>query len=275
MIAEPVLLIDHEHTKSPRAGLMLVLLLLPTFTIAQNIVHTSSGVSGTTSRVEMPTTLLTTTSPTQNSTISSIVPTKTVSPPSDLIPGFSGSDSGSDSHPQENGVINYYFLFIALFGVGLAVGLYWIQKRRRQRKEQTRAGGQNALARDMEGWVNTRRWFHGSWRQNQTAVFVRREEGLNEQGEAPPPYQPNSNIPVPRHQDAASGLAIPLRAVSRQDHEQGTLPEYREAVNSGNISTNRDVADTPESLRTSNVNVRPEASAEVPRISEARQNSAS
>lgn len=94
-----------------------------------------------------------------------------------------------------------------------------------------RLSGQNALARDMEGWINTRRWFHGARRHNQTAAFVRREEGLNEHGEAPPPYEPKSDATVIQNpsepRDDASGLAIPLRSLSRDDIEQALPPGYR------------------------------------------------
>ncbi|CAI6313702.1 unnamed protein product [Periconia digitata] len=142
------------------------------------------------------------------------------------------SDPASDPNSQNDGVINYYFLFFAVFGVLIAVLLWWFQKRRRQRKEQLRMSGRNALAQDMEGWVNTRRWFHGTWRPNQTAAIVRQEEGLNEQGEAPPPYQSNSSdITVSHHQEAIDGLTIPLGAVTRQDYEEGRLPGYGENAN--------------------------------------------
>lgn len=92
--------------------------------------------------------------------------------------------------------------------------------------------GQNALARDMEGWVNTRRWFHGAWRPNQTRAFVRREEGLDEHGEAPPPYQPKDDVTVAEGppQDPARLLAVPLRTLSRDDVGSGRPPEYRETI---------------------------------------------
>lgn len=114
-----------------------------------------------------------------------------------------------------------------------------------------RLSGQNALARDLDGWINTRRWFHGTWRHNQTAAFVRREEGLNEHGEAPPPYRPKSDVTVTQGQegthDPASGLTIPLRTLSRDDIEQNRPPEYRETVGRGEASCNRpDTADSAD-----------------------------
>ncbi|KAF1957203.1 hypothetical protein CC80DRAFT_375639, partial [Byssothecium circinans] len=124
-------------------------------------------------------------------------------------------------------IINYYFLFLALFGILVAVFLWWVHKRRKRRKEAMRLSGQNALARDMDGWINTRRWLHGTQRHNQTAAFVRRE-GLDERGEAPPPYQPKSEgtISVVPERGGVEGLAIPLRSLSREDIEQARPPEY-------------------------------------------------
>jgi hypothetical protein len=93
-----------------------------------------------------------------------------------------------------------------------------------------RLSGHNALARDMDGWVNTRRWFHGTFRQNQSAAFVRREEGLDERGEAPPPYQPKSDVNAAHAtgttQDAVSGLAVPMQTLSRDTAVQGRPPDY-------------------------------------------------
>lgn len=208
---------------------MHAVLLLSAFFVALRIADTSSGVSELTFGTNMSTTLLTTTSPTPNSTTIS-VPSETPSRSPDLVPGYSNSNTASNPDDRRDSVVNYYFLFLAIFGVMIAIFVWWAQKRRKQRKQQMRMSGQNALAQDLEGWVNTRRWFHGTRRPNQTAAFVRREEGLNEQGEAPPPYEPNGDATVPQDQIAANGLTVPLRVVSRQDHAEGRLPEYRETL---------------------------------------------
>lgn len=183
---------------------------------------------------------------TSNSTTSSWT-----SAPTDLPPGLFPAAFDDDPHRVDRDrVFNYYFLFLALFGVLLAVFLWWVHKRRKRRKEQMRLSGHNALARDMEGWVNTRRWFHGAWRHNEAAAFVRREEGLNEHGEAPPPYEPKSdavavqNAAEPR--DRESGLAIPLRTLSRDHIEPASPPGYR-ATFSGDRSRNETQATRPES----------------------------
>lgn len=146
-------------------------------------------------------------------------------------PANTDSQQPDETTERNNNVFNYYFLILAVFGVFVAVGLWWIRRRSKRRKEQMRLSGQNALARDLDGWINTRRWMHGAWRHNQPTGFVRREEGLNEHGEAPPPYQPKSEVasePNGTLQDAASGLTIPLRTLSRDRIDVAQPPQYAE-----------------------------------------------
>lgn len=175
-------------------------------------------------------------------------------------------NNGQGSMDREEGVFNYYWLLLAAFGILLAVIMWWAHRQRRKRKELMRRSGQNALARDMEGWINTRRWFHGSGRMNMTRAFVRREEGLNEHGEAPPPYQPKSNVTVaqdPPH-DLANGPTIPLRTLSRDVLDTGLPPEYRETAaqqdastqqaHTANTGTSRSVTtNSPSSLSAGNL----------------------
>lgn len=176
------------------------------------------------------TTLLTSSS-TPNSTTSS---TSTMDdPPQGPSQLFPLADPADVNQQRNESVFNYYFLFLAAFGLLLVAGLWIIHKRRKKRKEQTRLSGQNALARDLDGWVNTRRWMHGAWRP--AAGFARREEGFNEHGEAPPPYQPKSadtlvvQGPDGTSQGLTPGLTIPLRILSRDDVERSRLPGYEEA----------------------------------------------
>ena len=172
-----------------------------------------------------------------NATTSSDVSTSTRNT---ITPLFPESNNPDPTAERNEGVFNYYFLFLAVFGVLVAVFLWWLHRRRRKRKEQMRLSGQNALARDMEGWINTRRWFHGAWRPNQTATFIRREEGLNEDGEAPPPYQPKGTATVTQSasQDPTAELPTPLRTLSREGITMSNirLPEYRDAMNRAGTS---------------------------------------
>lgn len=82
-------------------------------------------------------------------------------------------------------------------------------RRRRQRQAHNRSSGQSALARDLETWPGPRR------------RAGREEEGLDERGEAPPPY-------VPKELEAAviRGEAVELGRGGRQERKP---PDYREA----------------------------------------------
>jgi len=110
-----------------------------------------------------------------------------------------------------------------------------------------RRSGHNALARDLDGWVNTRRWMHGAWRYNQSAAFVRREEGLNEHGEAPPPYRPKgeATADVGASHDVTTGLTIPLRTLPRDETERSRLPGYEEVAPREDDGTPNTQPDTP------------------------------
>jgi hypothetical protein len=77
------------------------------------------------------------------------------------------------------------------------------------------------LARDLEGWQTTHRLMHGRYRAN-GAVTVQRDEGLDEHGEAPPPYQPKT-------EGAAADVTIPLRTLPREEVARSQPPQYDES----------------------------------------------
>lgn len=147
---------------------------------------------------------LTTTTPSQSTSASATVP------PTFSIPSFTAYGAPQSDRPQESSVLNYYFLLIAVFVVIIILGYYSLMRHRRQRQAYTRSGGQSALARDLETWP-------GSIRRRGGA----REDGLDEMGEAPPPY-------VPKELEAAMirGDAIVLDRVSVEERRP---PDYREA----------------------------------------------
>lgn len=69
-------------------------------------------------------------------------------------------------------------------------------------------------------------------------------EGLNESGEAPPPYKPKDNTfttleLVHDTMDLAVDVAIPPRALSRDEIEHVQLPDYSETihVDKSNVGT--------------------------------------
>jgi hypothetical protein len=117
-----------------------------------------------------------------------------------------------DPSPHHTNVFNYYFLFLAALAL-LVIGLVWYfhLQRARQRHAQ-RVSGQHALARDLEGWAGARRSV-GNGR--------RREEGLDEDGEAPPPYQGKSEVEM-----GTGEVVVPLGVVVRDRNGEVRPPGY-------------------------------------------------
>lgn len=141
-------------------------------------------------------------------------------------PNIYPSADGSSQQPVHDAdVFNYYFLFLALFGVLIAALLWWLHLRRKRQKQQQRLSGQHALARDIEGWAGARRFMHGRYRRNHASARARNIEGLNENGEAPPPYQPKDEVTVETRQDT-SGITVPMRALARHGDDRTYPPEY-------------------------------------------------
>ncbi|KAF2749858.1 hypothetical protein M011DRAFT_278682 [Sporormia fimetaria CBS 119925] len=173
--------------------------------------------------------------PSSNSTTSSITIQPTVDPrPPPSIFEITPHDPDDPDRQRKEGVFNYYFLILAGFGCLIAIGLWWIRRRRKRRKLMLRLSGQNALAQDLDGWSNTRRWMRGFWRAEQPAI-VRPEEGLNEHGEAPPPYQPTApsvtEVSPAAIQDLSNGLTLPERVLSTRRAEAIQPPQYEELHN--------------------------------------------
>ncbi|MCJ1244602.1 hypothetical protein MMC30_001800 [Trapelia coarctata] len=98
-------------------------------------------------------------------------------PPSSTDTGnYAQTDSGTPSFA------NYYFVLIGLLVILLCLG-YFTLRRTRKRAYARRAAASGVPYQDTEG----RYW----WRS--AAVTEPREEGLNERGEAPPPYIPGEH----------------------------------------------------------------------------------
>lgn len=253
----------YTDSKIQRASLLIASLLLfiiaPRPSYAQSTVVVTSAASPSISTMSGPPPSMTTSFTTSASHIITSVTshaTKHPTPPL-LRPAGASSDEEELERETQEGVFNYYFLILAGFGVMVGVTLWYIRKQRIRRKERMRLSGQNALARDMEGWVNTRRWMHGAWRHNQTAGLIRREEGLNEHGEAPPPYEPNNVVSVPHNgageQDPASGLTIPMRVLSRDGVQSSGPPKYEETTIQPDSSITRSDTATSHAVRTDTV----------------------
>ena len=167
----------------------------------------------------------------------------TIASPTTLSSDGSGQSSSStpnanDSQDRDDNLLNFYFIFIALFVILLLIAIWFIHRRKKQRKERLRNSGQNALARDLNGWSQPRRWIHGvaPWRTD-GPLNIAREEGLNELGEAPPPYIKETQIRERRasvgNASAAELLAepaIPLRTLSRDERHRLKPPDYESSI---------------------------------------------
>jgi hypothetical protein len=136
-----------------------------------------------------------------------------------------------NSEDEEDGnvqhMVNYYFVFIglAICIVMLAVFVVWRRKQKlnllfhQSRQRPNSAGGP---WEDLNAWERSRANRHSRFGHRRSNEYTR-EEGLNEHGEAPPPY-----VPPERRDDREEVMpAVPLRTLSRG---QAGLkpPEYRE-----------------------------------------------
>ncbi|KAF2830854.1 hypothetical protein CC86DRAFT_402859 [Ophiobolus disseminans] len=151
-------------------------------------------------------------------------------PSSSIFPG----NHPPDDHDEDGTVFNYYFLFLAAFLVLFGLLGWWLHRRRKQRKAQMQQSRQHALARDLEGWAGTHRYVQGGHASHQ-AGHVQRQDGLDEHGEAPPPYQPKSEVtvahtPTGGYHHQSSSPAVPLRTLSRNELGRGRPPGYSATV---------------------------------------------
>ncbi|KAI4698654.1 hypothetical protein J4E81_005265 [Alternaria sp. BMP 2799] len=137
---------------------------------------------------------------------------------------FPRGDDTDDAelYPEERQNASFYKYFYLLLGMlaGLILVAAWLIHRRRVRHLTVRRqNGQQAPARDAEAWPGTRRLLHGRYRAT-NSVLLRQTEGLDEHGEAPPPYQPKSEA-------SSTTIAIPLRVLSANESERSLPPQYK------------------------------------------------
>ncbi|KAI9693384.1 MAG: hypothetical protein M1820_009313 [Bogoriella megaspora] len=248
----------------------IALLALPSIPLIQAQSSSPSQTSPD-STTSTPTTLSTTTrtssessssSGTDPPSSSSISTTSTTpspigsSNPTILPPPQTSQEIQQDN--QDNGLVNSYFAILAILVLLIFLGIWLMHKRKKEAKARRITGRRAALARDMDGWAGSRereelgggngmmtgfrsRWGH--WR-NWSDGFAgtgRREEGLNERGEAPPAYSPRieeePRAEAANTEGAVEGgqshgrVAIPLRTLSREEVPGLKPPEYRVVVN--------------------------------------------
>ncbi|KAI9849858.1 MAG: hypothetical protein M1837_000072 [Sclerophora amabilis] len=231
----------------------------------------SSPTSSALQSTPLPSTTLITSKYTTNPSPSSTEPSSGFSSNSSipLPPGARPQSAPDERHHRDSSIINVYFLLIGMV-VFLGGMAYWFLNRRKKEKmARSHSRVHSALARDLEGWVGQRRWRHGHWRWD-AAIHAPRTEGLDERGEAPPPYEPSpaplSSIPPDHglhpqtegpHSDgghalngdaSSTRLSIPLRTLSRDGRSP---PRYEELPGSSSNQGAADLAVPTSSLQNS------------------------
>jgi hypothetical protein len=148
-----------------------------------------------------------------------------------IVNAFPATDDPQNV-PVHNGIVfNYYFLFLAAFAVLIGASLWWVHGRKRRRTQQLRASGQHALARDLEGWASNRDSTPAGHSRHQLSTHPMRAEGLDEHGEAPPPYQSKNEVAAGAVQvPDTPQVAIPLRTYAREHHDGIRPPGYSVAI---------------------------------------------
>lgn len=132
----------------------------------------------------------------------------------------------------------YYFIFFALLICIAILCIYFVWRKRRNAlriNNNFRPGG---YPRDVREWDTVRyrrRYWNTNFRNDQPS----REEGLNENGEAPPPYMPKDDEETGNHQMHVNGQpapevrpggpAIPMQTLSR-DQAGLKPPGYEQSV---------------------------------------------
>ena len=137
-----------------------------------------------------------------------------------LPTGYAGQAFPDDNDPEDDtnhAVLNYYFLLLVIFIAIIVVAYACVLRRRRRKVVRLQGNRQDALTQDLEGWNGGRRWGHGRWRSEP------RVEGLNDRGEAPPPYVPER--PAATH--AEDGGIERERPIPLQDIQKP--PDYEES----------------------------------------------
>lgn len=151
-------------------------------------------------------------------------------------PSNTNDNSTDDRNTDTGGLVHYYFVFLALIVILAFLGSYLIYRRKRKAASTAiiyHHGQHGALQQDFGVWDPSRarrRYWQGRWRSTEE---THRDEGLNENGEAPPPYMPKGQQPEDveaGHGVAGGAPAVPLQTLSR-DQAGLKPPGYDVAVN--------------------------------------------
>ncbi|KAH7351127.1 hypothetical protein BKA65DRAFT_253025 [Rhexocercosporidium sp. MPI-PUGE-AT-0058] len=202
------------------SAILFLSTILPSSSFAQLTDPASSPPSNIATSLsdDTPSTFQTSTTPSQTPTTS---PTSTQDNAS-----ASTTNTADDNGRNPNGMFNYYFIIVAIVVVLFVLTMLYIGKRKKQKAAILRSNSQQALAQDVEGLRNRFGMGRGAMRRahaggaGEVQRTDERTEGLDERGEAPPPYRPGSKPPSLRSHD---GVAV--REVSRPGTRDGETVE--------------------------------------------------
>ena len=205
--------------------LLFLSIILPRSSFAQVTSPSSSAI---------PTTL-------QTSTFSNPSPSSSASttPTNDPPPNDDDGSSSLEDTSSGPRTFNYYFVIVAVAALLFCLALLYFGKRKKQKAALMRRNSQRALAQDVAGFGartrggrarNNGRNFWNTRRENEST------EGLDERGEAPPPYVPGGKPPSirtatgsgdygdRRASHSAGGESVELNALSssRPENTAGT-----------------------------------------------------
>ncbi|KUJ18424.1 uncharacterized protein LY89DRAFT_684330 [Mollisia scopiformis] len=147
-----------------------------------------------------PTTFQTSVSSSSSPSTTSSAPASTTQSDSPITP----SVPPTDPDDVQDHVFNYYFLIIAIVAVLFCLCILYVGRRKKRKAALLRSQSQRALATDVAGFRarfgnRTGRTNAGSYGGGRPRLD--RLEGLDERGEAPPPYVPGSKPPSIRSTD--------------------------------------------------------------------------
>nr|POE59797.1 hypothetical protein CFP56_74368 [Quercus suber] len=181
------------------------------FAVAQTLSDSPSSTDNPSTTMSSPTTI------TSGSATSAVLES---SSSTSLPPTCSDTAAGCKEESQEfgHGASSYYFVFLAVIICAAGVATFLVWRKKRRARQWDHSGRESALASDLSAWDpagQRRRYRQGRWRSAEAS----REEGLNEHGEAPPPYIPKSQEEdqVSREPTGAAGPAVPMQTLSRED----------------------------------------------------------
>lgn len=159
---------------------------------------------------------------------------------SDSAPG-GGSSSNNNDGFNNGGLVNYYFVFIALILFAAALSLFLLLRRRKRRMARYRTApirrpsqlqpygvDFNELQQNRSGWDNWSPERRRYWPRFSREAEVAREEGLDEHGQAPPPYRPKTS----GGDGDGDGVTVPPPIVTRDD-TGFKPPDYSETQTGG------------------------------------------